>query len=305
MPKSLNAAQAGWIFFISYAAGIGLSLLMLSGSGEVLRLDYFLLYVVLGQVGCNVLPALIWLRYKGIPLKEAFLLRRVTWKVLGLSVCIYALFQVFLLFVHQATSLVSLALGSAYQMSVYPVANDWLSLLVLLVCIGLLPPICEELLFRGALLGGYRVRGTLFAASMSALLFALFHDNPYRLAELFLAAWISALIVLRARSIIPGVVVHIATNIAYVVGSYAAAGDLVGAAGERAGAGAASLIVLGAASIPCLWGCWLLLRKLGSMTESRQNAVKVEGEAAAARGAYWLLPVGLAGILFVVKVAWL
>uniref|UniRef100_UPI001ED94AF4 CPBP family glutamic-type intramembrane protease n=1 Tax=Paenibacillus sp. OSY-SE TaxID=1196323 RepID=UPI001ED94AF4 len=92
-----------------------------------------------------------------------FKFRKVTWRTMLLSILIYALSQIFMLFIHQATEIVSAALGRTYQVSIYPIATDIMSLALLIVAIGVIPPICEELLFRGVLLTGYEQKGKWFA----------------------------------------------------------------------------------------------------------------------------------------------
>ncbi|CAM4467188.1 CPBP family intramembrane glutamic endopeptidase [Paenibacillus tarimensis] len=189
MRKTLNAAEAGWIFLFSYVSGIILSGYLFTDTDRLhTELGYFLMYVVIGQVGLNLLPALVWCKLRGYNLSLNFKWRRVSLKVLMLSLAVYALSQVPILFLHQLTEIVSLLLGRTYEISVYPMAEHLGALFVLVLCIGIIPPICEELLFRGALLTGYGQRGQWFAAAVSSLLFALFHDNPYRLAELFASA---------------------------------------------------------------------------------------------------------------------
>ncbi|MFS0838739.1 CPBP family intramembrane glutamic endopeptidase [Paenibacillus sp. 1P03SA] len=147
------------------------------------------------------------------------------------------------------------------MLSVYPIATDITSLIVLIVAIEVIPPFCEELLFRGVLLTGFEKKVRWIAAAISSFLFALFHDNPYRLIELFFAAWVSSLIVIYAQSIWPAILVHMVTNISYVVGSYFQGGDLV----KSMSYDSPEYVLLGlsgVASIPALYICWLLLHKI-------------------------------------------
>jgi len=300
---SLDATQAGWIFLFSYVTGIAATELF-KGNGAHFadNLVLFALYVLIGQVVLNLLPGTAWSRFRGLSLRSTLRLRRIPASVLLLAVVVYAVSQVPLLFLHQATEAVLASIGKAYEVSVYPIAQYPVELAILIVCIGILPPICEEFLFRGVLITGYGGRGPLFAAAMSSFLFALFHDNPYRLLELFAAALISALIVLYAGSIWPGIAVHLITNITYVIGSYAQKGDLVQGISNPDGHVPWTLLAItGIASIPAVMLCWTLLKRMkrlaGTNAESESDRpISVEG-----RGVKWIVPIMLAIIVFVGK----
>ncbi|PZD97086.1 hypothetical protein DNH61_04125 [Paenibacillus sambharensis] len=299
MPGRFNETAAGWIFFVSYLAGVLLTAFMTaSGSPHHDSLVIFLLYVVIGQIAFNVLPAVVWFRYKGISMKNTFLLNKVSPRTLILSLLIYAISQIVLLFFHQLTELVSIALGAPYATSHYPVADSIGALLILIVSIGIIPPICEELLFRGALLTGYARRGVWFSAGMTAALFALFHDNPYRIAELFASAWLAAVIVLRARSIYPGMLVHLLTNTTYVCVSYFQGGDMLEGLTAPQGPELQTVVLTGIASAAAFFICrWLWLR------------IEPAGQPLAGGGhgphtcanPVWLIPVILSVVVFLVK----
>lgn len=298
MTKGMNAIHAGWLFLVSYISGNVLSTFIFPDKHQLYaNLGFFLLYVAFAQIGLNVIPSVVLTSNKELSWVSVFKFRKVTWRTMLLSILIYALSQIFMLFIHQATEIVSAALGRTYQVSIYPIATDIMSLALLIVAIGVIPPICEELLFRGVLLTGYEQKGKWFAAAMSSALFALFHNNPYRLMELFFAAWVSALIVLYARSIWPGIVIHMTTNIAYVVGSYMQGGDLVKSVSSPSDSPDYFLLgISGAASIPALYFCWLLLRKIDKIERLRHHS-KDQYQSYLERK-YWLVPIVISICLF-------
>ena len=86
--------------------------------------------------------------------------------------------------------------------------------------VGLLAPISEELVFRGAIL-----RALLqwtprhwTAIAISALLFALIHANPAQMPHAFLVGLLLGWLYYRTDSIVPGIVYHWVNNsIAYIV----------------------------------------------------------------------------------------
>lgn len=86
--------------------------------------------------------------------------------------------------------------------------------------IGLLAPLVEELVFRGAilkaLLGWFN--NHWYAIVLSALLFALVHGNPAQMPHAFLIGLLLGWMYYRTGSIIPGVVLHWVNNtVAYIL----------------------------------------------------------------------------------------
>lgn len=301
--RSLNASQAGWIFLFSYVAGIALSEIFgRNGWLEAGGLGLFAIYVLLGQVGLNLTPGVAWSRLRGLSLASTLRIRRLPASVFGMAVFVYIASQVPLLFLHQATEAVLASVGDAYETSVYPIADSLAELAILIVCIGVLPPICEELLFRGVLLTGYEGRGPIVAAVASSFLFALFHDNPYRLLELFVAALVSALIVLYSGSIWPGIAVHLATNITYVIGSYARQGDLVqGISSNGDFVPWTTMLLTGTVSIPAIILCVALLKRMKQMTASNGKSATDRPPNTSDGPAGWTVPILLAILVFLAK----
>jgi sodium transport system permease protein len=85
--------------------------------------------------------------------------------------------------------------------------------IIVLLCLAIIPGICEELLCRGTLLSGLsRGTGAVGGVLFSAFLFACLHMSPYRfLPQLSLGIFL-ALLALRYRSLIPCVILHAGHN---------------------------------------------------------------------------------------------
>jgi sodium transport system permease protein len=82
-----------------------------------------------------------------------------------------------------------------------------------LVVLALAPAVCEELLFRGALLMSWRrALHPALAATASALAFAAFHLSLYKLAPLAALGLLAAALALRARSVAPAMALHLVNN---------------------------------------------------------------------------------------------
>lgn len=86
--------------------------------------------------------------------------------------------------------------------------------------VGLLVPVAEELVFRGAIQRSLHDKGmgNWTAIAIAALLFALAHGNPAQMPHAFLAGLLLGWMYSRTRSVVPGVAYHWANNtIAYVM----------------------------------------------------------------------------------------
>jgi len=92
--------------------------------------------------------------------------------------------------------------------------------LLLLAAFALSPAICEEVLFRGAILSGMRSK---LSATMSVLvvsvLFGLLHVSVYRLLPTTLFGLVAGYLVLRSGSIFAGMLFHFLVNAAVVFAS--------------------------------------------------------------------------------------
>ena len=98
-------------------------------------------------------------------------------------------------------------LGNAFAFT------EELSPLALVLLFAVSPGICEELLFRGALLSGLRrdLRpGAVIA--WQALLFGAVHASIYRFLPTAIIGAVLAAVTLRARSLWPAILLHAAYN---------------------------------------------------------------------------------------------
>lgn len=131
--------------------------------------------------------------------------------------------------------------------------------------VGLLAPVCEELVFRGAVLKAL-LRWTprhWVAIAVSALLFALAHANPAQMPHAFVIGLLLGWLYYRTDSVVPGVVYHWVNNsVAYVMYNLYPDPDirLIDILGSQRSVGAAvffSLFIL----LPALYQLNLWLRK--------------------------------------------
>lgn len=95
------------------------------------------------------------------------------------------------------------------------------SLWVMLGVIALAPGICEEIMFRGFLMRFFEGNSKKMAVVVSALLFAIFHLDPFRLIPTFLLGLILGYLTIRSGSIVNSMLSHTVNNsVAVLVASF-------------------------------------------------------------------------------------
>jgi membrane protease YdiL (CAAX protease family) len=101
--------------------------------------------------------------------------------------------------------------------------NIWQYLMLVLV-VGIVPPIVEELLFRGVIFKELSKVNKWVAVFGSALLFALFHMNPAQFVFQFIMGVIYGFVVMRTGNVIHAMILHFVNNFSlvtliYIVGN--------------------------------------------------------------------------------------
>lgn len=85
---------------------------------------------------------------------------------------------------------------------------------------GIIPPICEELLFRGVILQGLKSKGIIFATIISSLMFAIFHLSAEQFIYPLLFGIFLALVMLKTNNIVYCILIHAVNNILSVLSTY-------------------------------------------------------------------------------------
>ena len=79
--------------------------------------------------------------------------------------------------------------------------------------VAVVAPVIEELIFRGLLLNGFRKNYNGFVAVfMSALLFSLFHLNPWQMPATFVLGLLLGWLMLRTNNILVAIIGHSINN---------------------------------------------------------------------------------------------
>lgn len=225
-PPSRSCAQA----YVLCAA----SLLLISVVGLPLQLWSFPLGLAVTEL-LILLTAVLFVRVKGLGVVEALALHPVTAglavRSVVLGVTAWGMAGALYLFVSRPI----FGNPPSYDpMEVRSVPQLLLKLLVGAV----LPGICEEALFRGAIFGVLQRKGASKAILISAALFAVYHLNPWILAPVFFLGVLLGMLRARTGSLVPGMIAHASVNAATFIIGYAISGT-----GEE---GCAPPLVIGA-----------------------------------------------------------
>jgi membrane protease YdiL (CAAX protease family) len=87
-----------------------------------------------------------------------------------------------------------------------------------LVLIAILPPICEEIVFRGVLARSLATKlPAMAAAAITALVFSAYHLSAMQAIPTFTLGFVLSVLAIRADSIVPAVIAHALNNAVAVV----------------------------------------------------------------------------------------
>ena len=92
------------------------------------------------------------------------------------------------------------------------------SLPLVLLAVAVTPAVCEEVLFRGALLRGLASRlHPLAALGIASAMFSVYHWKPVQMLPTFTLGLVLGVLALRAGSILPSVIAHLLNNAMAIV----------------------------------------------------------------------------------------
>lgn len=101
----------------------------------------------------------------------------------------------------------------------YTKSPEMLTICIFALC--LFPAFGEEMMMRGACLHGLREKGTVFAISISSVIFALLHGSPTQFIHQFLIGFIMAYIVLLTDCLWYSIIFHFTNNFTVIIYGYA------------------------------------------------------------------------------------
>jgi len=96
---------------------------------------------------------------------------------------------------------------------------------VFLIVMAVLPGLCEETLFRGAIQGTFEKRGVWKGVIYAAILFAVYHLNPWNFIPAIALGVLFGVVTVRTNSILPAMVCHVSNNCTAVIMTFIYRGD--------------------------------------------------------------------------------
>lgn len=173
-----------------------------------------LYYLALGMgyvVGLSV-PVLLYFAIRRIPLSDALPFQKIGF--VKTAACVFFGSAVCMLANIPANMVANIekVFGFSGNLPEMPLTDDPWVLVLYGITIAVVPPIVEELLFRGMVLHSLRKYGDGFAIVASALLFGLYHGNFVQMVFAFIAGLAMALVVVRTGSLWTSILIHFVNN---------------------------------------------------------------------------------------------
>ncbi len=193
-----------------------ISLLLVVTMGSLVQLRSVRIGLAITEVVLILLPAVLFVRQKRLPLADAFQWRPVSAPVVVLSILVGA----------TGWGIAAGIIVLTHPLIGWPPSIEALEprtltdLWWVLLAGALLPGICEETLFRGTIQGILSRRGDRRAVLVTAALFAVYHVNPWILVPAFFLGIVFGILVVRTGSALPAILAHIANNAMAFTASY-------------------------------------------------------------------------------------
>lgn len=193
-----------------------ISLLLVVTIGSLVQLKSVRIGLGITEVVLILLPALLFIRRKRVPVAEALQWRPVSASVVAMSILVGA----------TGWGIAAGIIVLTHPLIGWPPSIEALEpgtltdLWWVLLAGALLPGICEETLFRGAIQGILSRLGERRAVLITALLFAVYHVNPWVLLPAFFLGIVFGVLVVRTGSTFPAMLAHISNNAVAFTVSY-------------------------------------------------------------------------------------
>src|SRR5574344_241818 len=102
--------------------------------------------------------------------------------------------------------------STSTESALYSLINTFGGFILAILIVGILPSVCEELIFRGIVTNGLKKYGTVTTIILSAFLFALVHQSLQQFIYQFFLGGVMAYIILKTGSIIYTMLLHLFNN---------------------------------------------------------------------------------------------
>lgn len=214
--KTSNRVGGGMLLFIVFTTVISMILMAMtvtSGSSS-LNLSTVMLYVInaiASLVGEFIAAAIIMAMCKtninkAVKIKSVSIGDAVKYTLAAMGFAY--VFNLLLSFMNINLSM----FGFENKASDYGSTSGTVENIIYFIAIAVVPPIIEEFLFRGAILGSLRKHGDALAIVVSAVMFGFAHSNFIQTPVTFLVGLVLAYLTVKTNSLIPAIIIHFVNN---------------------------------------------------------------------------------------------
>lgn len=214
--KTSNRVGGGMLLFIVFTTVISMILMAMtvtSGSSS-LNLSTVMLYVInaiASLVGEFIAAAIIMAMCKtninkAVKIKSVSIGDAVKYTLAAMGFAY--VFNLLLSFMNINLSM----FGFENKASDYGSTSGTAENIIYFIAIAVVPPIIEEFLFRGAILGSLRKHGDALAIVVSAVMFGFAHSNFIQTPVTFLTGLVLAYLTVKTNSLIPAIIIHFVNN---------------------------------------------------------------------------------------------
>jgi membrane protease YdiL (CAAX protease family) len=193
--------------------------------------------------------------WDAVPIKK----RKISWPILALMpvIAIALLAQNALLM--NGFDALMVKLNLAADTPIPDVAMNPVVLIGALLFIGIIPPIVEEMFFRGVVMSALKTRGTTYAIIVSSIIFALSHQNAAQLVHQFIGGLVVAYVVAKTDNLWYGIAIHLTNNIIAV---FLLLSDWWASLTDMSTKSIITMVIMTVLGTAILVGCFIAFKKL-------------------------------------------
>jgi len=207
------ALSVGTMFGLNFIENIPYRELVYAGISAL----YLIAGCIFLRLSTRKMSTVKYLSLKPLRLRDTFI---VVWMLLGIISGSYLL--TFLEIRFWALFDIEMTVSSFSGMSV---DNVWM----MIIAVGVIPAIFEELFFRGAVLSSFKDNGTVVALLVSGLFFFLLHGTPFGSLSAIFAGMSFGLLTLVTGSVFAAMLAHLINNmLTYILHMYSEKLSVVG-----------------------------------------------------------------------------
>lgn len=211
--NSRERRRANGDYLPEVALLLAVAFLLMFYVGQTLQMQDLMYGSILTQISVIFAPALLLVKLMKLPVLSTWSFRRPTGLGLLAALFLAPFCMVLSMAIYQIQSLVFPAPEEFTKMFTRMLVDSDKPMIVTFIAIALFPGICEEILFRGTILGLVRKRFTpIWSAIVVGLAFGAFHLSIFRVAPTGVLGIVLSALTLATRSIFPAMLLHILNN---------------------------------------------------------------------------------------------